>query len=336
MLRSRLFLAVLVGMLIIAVVAGCGSQPAAKEPAGQEKKGQTTAEEYPNRPIQLIVSYAAGGGTDVGARLLTPYLEKKLGQPVTVVNITGGGGWVGWTQLAHAKPDGYTIGYINIPNMIIGYLDPAMKRKENLESFAPIANHVLDYTVFAVRKDSRFKNIDELIDYAKEHPGELSATSTGVGSDEHISLLEIERKTGAKFQMVQTKGFAECLTQVLGGHVDVLLGNVGEVVGPARNGDIRVLAVMSEERSEYLPDVPTLKEKGIDVISFAARGIAAPAGVPQEIIDKLAEAIQEAIENPEHKKKMEELGLALKYMHGEEYQNFLKAQEQRIRDLMGW
>jgi tripartite-type tricarboxylate transporter receptor subunit TctC len=323
-------------MLIIAVAAGCGSQPAAKEPAGQEKKSETTGEQYPNRPIQLIVSYAAGGGTDVGARLLTPYLEKKLGQPVTVVNITGGGGWVGWTQLAHAKPDGYTIGYINIPNMIIGYLDPAMKRKENLESFAPIANHVLDYTVFAVRKDSKFKNIDELIAYAKEHPGELSATSTGVGSDEHISLLEIERKTGAKFQMVQTKGFAECLTQVLGGHVDVLLGNVGEVVGPARNGDIRVLAVMSEERSEYLPDVPTLKEKGIDVISFAARGIAAPAGVPQEVIDKVAEAIREAIENPEHKKKMEELGLALKYMHGEEYQNFLKAQEQRIKDLMGW
>ncbi|BCV25908.1 tripartite tricarboxylate transporter substrate binding protein [Gelria sp. Kuro-4] len=336
MRRTKLFLTVLVSVLIAALVAGCSSQPTAQEPAGQEKKGETTGEQYPNRPIQLIVSYAAGGGTDVGARLLTPYLEKKLGQPVTVVNVTGGGGWVGWTQLAQAKPDGYTIGYINIPNMIIGYLDPAMKRKDNLESFAPIANHVLDYTVFAVRKDSKFKDIDELMNYAKAHPGELSATSTGIGSDEHISLLELERKAGAKFQMVQTKGFAECLTQVLGGHVDVLLGNVGEVVGPARNGDIRVLAVLSEERSKYLPDVPTLKEKGIDVVSFAARGIAAPAGTPQEVIDKVAEAIQEALENPEHQKKMEELGLALKYMDGDEYQGFLKAQEQRIKDLMGW
>ncbi|MCG0278744.1 MAG: tripartite tricarboxylate transporter substrate binding protein [Thermanaeromonas sp.] len=305
---------------LILVSAGCGSK--------QEK--------YPTKPINVIVAYAAGGGTDVGARTLLPYVEKILGQQMIVVNKPGGGGWVGWSELAQAKPDGYTIGYINTPNLMTGYLDPNLKNPHNLSSFVPIANHVVDPGAIAVKKDSPFKDIKDIIEAAKKNPGKVSVTSTGVGSDDHLAAIAIERQTGAKFNVIHSKGFADNLTAVLGGHVDVLFGNVGEVYGPFKDGSIRVLAVMTEQRVEEFPDVPTLKELGINVVSHSARGLAAPKGTPKEIIDILAKAFKQGIENPEHVEKMKKLGLYVKYMGPEEYKRFLEEEERKVKELMGW
>jgi tripartite-type tricarboxylate transporter receptor subunit TctC len=236
------------------------------------------ASDFPSRPIDVIVAYEAGGGTDVGARILQPFVEEELGQSINIVNRPGGGGWVGWTELAQAEPDGYTIGFINTPNLMTGYLNPEFNREQSLESFAPIGNQVTDYGAIAINPDdSRFSTIEELIEYAKENG--LTATSTGVGSDDHFASLTLNDEFGTKFEAIHNSGAAESRAAVLGGNVDVLFANVGEVKPLHDDEELKVLAVMREtaERSPFLPDVPTLPEAGYDgVYSWSSRGWPAP------------------------------------------------------------
>ncbi|MDI3533976.1 MAG: putative tricarboxylic transport rane protein [Thermosediminibacterales bacterium] len=329
-------------MCLIALFAltGCSSKNAEtpKENSQQPSKEESKVE-FPTKPITVIVSYAAGGGTDTGARILMPYVEKELGVEMVIANKPGGGGWVGWTELLNAKPDGYTIGYINSPNIFSGYLNPAYKRDATIEDFALIANHVVDYGAIAVRADDkRFETIDDLIEYAKNH--EVTTTSTGVGSDDHIASLKLNDKLGTKFVAVHGKGAAYGKSGVLGGHIDAYFANVGEVTVPAKNGEVRVLAVMAPERSKFLPDVPTLEEKGYGkVYSWSARGLAAPKGVPEDRLNIIIDAFEKAINNSEQVEKMNKMGLDVKFMKGEEYYKFLKDDEAGIigvKDLLGW
>ena len=194
--------------------------------------------QYPERNLTLIVPYGAGGGTDITARLLAKDLEPVIGKPVTVENRGGGGGWVGWGALAGAKPDGYTMGYLNVPSMYAGYLDPQIGRKERLESFTPIINHVIDYNVWAVKADSPFKTVKDVIDAAKKQPDTITVTAYGAGSDDHIAILGIEAETGTKFIVIHSKSTAEAKTQALGGHIHVLGANISEV---ARGGEGRAV-----------------------------------------------------------------------------------------------
>src|SRR5262250_3482052 len=131
------------------------------------------AQEFPARGLLVIVPYSAGGGSDVSARLLARDLEPILGKPVTIENRAGGGGWIGWGSLAASKPDGYTLGYVNAPSMFAGYLDKSQggARKETLESFTPLMNHVIDYNLWAVKADSPFKNVKDVVEHAKKNPG---------------------------------------------------------------------------------------------------------------------------------------------------------------------
>jgi len=292
--------------------------------------------EFPEKDVTLIVAYGAGGGTDVTARLLAADLEKTLGQPVTVQNITGGGGWNGWGAIAAAKPDGYTIGYINIPNMYAGYLDPQVGRPETLDSFTPLMNHVTDYCIWAVKADSPFQSIEEVIAAAKADPEAVSITAHGFGNDDHLAILRMEATTGAKFNVVHNKSTADSKSQVLGGHVDVLGANVSEVASEAKSGEFRVLGVMSPERSKFLPDVPTFKEQGFDQVWSVSRGIAGPAGLPEDVQNALIEALEQTITSDAHKQKAEELSLAPEIVKGEDYKKFLKDTEQQIQSLMGW
>lgn len=310
-----------VGFAGATLLAGCGS---------------SSASSFPTRPITMIVSYEPGGGTDVGARTLQPYLEEELGTSLTIVNKPGAGGWVGWTELVNAKPDGYTIGFINTPNLQMGYLNPAFERDNSLADFAPIANQVTDYGAIAVRADDdRFETIEDLMEFAATN--RVTATSTGVGSDDHLSSLALNDQHGTKFEPIHNKGSADSKSAVLGGHVDVMFANVGEIKPVADEGSVRVLAVSKddEERSEFLPDVPTLKEAGYPgVASWSSRGIAAPAGVEPKVLEVLTKAVSAAIQNPEHEKEMSRLGLAVEFYKGKEYLNeILEPDEQLAREL---
>jgi tripartite-type tricarboxylate transporter receptor subunit TctC len=292
--------------------------------------------QYPERNITLIVPYGAGGGTDVTARMLARDLEAELGKPVTVENRAGGGGWVGWGALAQAKPDGYTIGYLNVPSIYAGYLDRQYKRTETLESFTPLMNHVLDYNVWAVKADSPFKSIKDVIEAAKKAPEVITVSAFGAGSDDHLAALSIQAETGAKLIVVHHKSTAEAKTAALGGHIHVLGANISEVAAEAKAETIRVLGVMAPERSRFLPNVATFKEQGFNQIWSVSRGIAAPAGLPDDVRAKLTTALEKTLASKEHQAKAEQLSLEPRVIKGDDYKKFLKDNETSTKKLMDW
>jgi tripartite-type tricarboxylate transporter receptor subunit TctC len=292
--------------------------------------------QYPERGLTLIVPYGAGGGTDVTARLLAKDLEAALGKPVTVENRAGGGGWVGWGALAAAAPDGYLLGYLNVPSMYAGYLDRQYNRKETLESFTPLMNHVVDYNVWAVKADSPFKNVKDVIEAAKKQPDTISISAYGAGSDDHLAILAMQTETGTKFAIPHHRSTADAKTLALGGHLNVLGANISEVAEDVKAGQLRLLGVMSPERSRFAPDAPTFKEQGYNQVWSVTRGIAAPAGLPKNVEATLTAALEKTLNSREHQQKAEALSLEPKVIKGEDYKKFLKENEQSTKKLMGW
>lgn len=297
------------------------------------------AADYPERPVSVIIAYGAGGNTDVGARILFPKVEQALGATLNIINRPGGGGWVGWTQMLNAKSDGYTLGYLNTPNLTTGYLDPHYKRKATLDDFDLIANHVTDYGVISINKDeTRFSNIQELVEFAKSNT--LTASTTGANGDDHIAMLKMNQKFATQFVPVHTTGTAEQRAALQGGHVDVSFSNVGDTNLAHKGGDLKIIAVMAPERSSFIPDVPTLAESGFPgVVSWSARGIAAPKGLSQEQLTSLREAFIAGLNDPEHLAKMKEMGLQVDIRTGDDYRAMLLEEENGIRELselLGW
>lgn len=294
------------------------------------------AAQFPERNVTLIVPYGAGGGTDITARLLARDLEVVLGKPVTVENRAGGGGWVGWGGLAAARPDGYTLGYLNVPSMYAGYLDKAIGRKETLESFTPLMNHVLDYNVWAVKADSPYKTVRDVVEAAKKQPGVVTVTAYGAGSDDHLAILSMEQENGIKLSVVHSRSTAEAKTQALGGHIHVLGANISEVAEEARSGQLRILGVMSPQRSKFLPTSPTFTEQGFKQVWSVSRGIAAPAGLDKAAEARLIAALEQVLQSAEHRAKAEGLSLQPEVIKGAAYMKFLKDNEVSTKALMGW
>ena len=292
--------------------------------------------QYPERNVTLIVPYGAGGGTDITARLLAKDLEAVLGKPVTVENRAGGGGWVGWGGLAAAAPDGYVLGYLNVPSMYAGYLDKSIGRKETLESFTPLMNHVLDYNVWAVKADSPFKSVRDVVEAARKQPGVITVTAYGAGSDDHLAILAMEAESSIKLSVVHSRSTAEAKTQALGGHIHVLGANISEVAEEARSGTLRILGVMSPERSKFLPKDPTFTEQGFRQVWSVSRGIAAPTALDKAAEARLVEALEKVLLSPEHRKKAEDLSLQPEVIKGAAYVKFLKDNEISTKKLMGW
>lgn len=344
-LKGSALLVVLL-MLVSIIAVGC-SQKAdtpkntveTNSQAAADKSKEVKSDGFPNKPINVIVSYGAGGGTDTGARVLLPYVEKELGVPLNVINKPGGNGWVGWGELVNSKPDGYTIGYINTPALTAGYLNPKSNRKETIEDFALIANHVTDYCVIAVKKDEdRFQNIEELVEYAKKN--ELTGASSGAATDDHLVMLKFNDVTGAKIVPVHMNGGKETLAAIMGGHVDVYFGNVGEITNAHKGGDVKVLAVTAPERVEFLPDVPTLDEVGYKgIYNASARGLAAPKDIDPVVLKKITDAFVKAMANEEHIKKMKDFGLKVDVVAGQKYKDRILDEIKDIKKFtkqLGW
>ncbi len=291
---------------------------------------------YPTKPVSLMVGYPAGGSTDIGARIVAALAEKDLGQPIIVLNKGGAGGQIGWTELARQKPDGYYIGFLNLPALNTVILDPDRKSTFTLDSFTPIINQVLDPGVMYVKSDSPFKTLKDLVNEAKKRPGEIRAGTTGILGDDHRAILMLEDAAKVKFRIVHFDGDAPQLTALLGGQIDVSFLNVGGITPRVKSGDIRALAVMDQERSKFYPDVPCTTELGFPtVISSSTRGIAGPKGLPDAIVRKLQGSLKKAMENPEHQDKMDKAGLAIKIMVGDEYSKYMMGLHQKIKALMG-
>jgi tripartite-type tricarboxylate transporter receptor subunit TctC len=296
------------------------------------------AQAFPTKPIQLMVAFPPGGSTDVGARIVAGIAEKILGQSIVVVNKGGAGGQVGWTDLSRQKPDGYNIGFLNLPAVNTTILDPERKAIFKQDSFIPVINQVLDPGVIWVKADSPFMTLKDLVDAAKKTPNKLSAATTGILSDDHLAILMVEEASpGSTFRLVHLDGSAQQITSILGGHIDVAFDNVGSIFKRVQSGEIRALAVLDTQRSKFLPDVPTTPELGMpNVISSSTRGIGAPRGTPPAVIKQLQDVFKKAMEDPEHVKKLQDSGLGLRIMVGEEYAAYYRETHEKAAKYTEW
>lgn len=285
--------------------------------------GDASAESYPGKPIELLVGYDAGGPTDTGARLIAEELEKKLDGTITVVNKPAANSQVAYTELTQAEPDGYTMAATTFPSAIITVIDDSRGAEYDRDSFAPVALQVIDPTAVAVAPDSPYDTPEDLVEAAKESPGEIQATTTGVASNEHFALASLQEEAGAEIAPVHfADGSTAATTAFLGGNVDVLLTNVSDLQPLVDAGKVKVIGVMEEERSTFLPDVPTFVEAGYDVTISSSRGFSFPADTPEDVVDEVSTAIGEIMEDPEFEQKMTDVGLAPTYMDAEEYDQY--------------
>jgi tripartite-type tricarboxylate transporter receptor subunit TctC len=290
------------------------------------------AQDYPAKPVTLMVAWPPGGGTDVGARIAASIAERELGKPIVILNKPGAGGQIGFMELARQKPDGYYIGFINLPSLNTIILDPDRKAAFDLDSFTPLINQVLDLGVIYARPDGPYKTLKDVMDEARKRPGELRAATTGILSDDHMAILMLEEAAKVKFRIVHFDGDPPLIAALLGGQIDIGFMNVSGLVPRVKSGQLRALVVMDKERSKFHPDLPTAVELGYPtVISSSARGIAGPKGIPEQISKKLQAVFKKAMEDPEHVEKMEKVGLAVKIMMGEEYGRYLMTLHERMK-----
>jgi tripartite-type tricarboxylate transporter receptor subunit TctC len=274
---------------------------------------------YPTGPINIIVAYSAGGGTDVMARTMTPYLEEYLGGDVTVTveNRPGAGGEIGFTAVATAEPDGYTIGMLNSP----AFLTPMIQRSPeyDLDSFQLIANVVTDAASIVVRADSEFETLDDFIAYARENPHALTVGNSAMGGALHTSLLRFLAMEDIEVTHVPFRGAAPDRTALLGGHTAASVMGLGEAGEYHAEGSLRILGTMAPERWSVVDDVPTFQELGYDIVSASDRGIAAPAGISETVLSRLAEAVENTVNDPRFREEAENQLLPLNYMGPDEY-----------------
>ncbi len=277
----------------------------------------------PDRAVTMIVAFAPGGGTDVAARTLARFMERDLGQPVAVLNRAGAGGEVGWSELARARPDGLTIGFVNTPNLVTIPIE--RQARYRLEDFAPIANVVDDPGGFWVLPDSPWRNLADLAAAARAAPGAISYGTTGVGSDDHLATLLFERIAGVKLLHAPFNGSAPVRTALMSRTIQLAAMNMGEGVGDLRNGLIRPLGQMAAARWAGTPDVPTFREQGMDVVDGSLRGLAAPAGTPPAVLARLAGAVQKAMADPEFLQAAQQQQLPLRFLGPDEHRSVLLA-----------
>ncbi len=295
---------------------------------------------YPEQPIKMVVAYASGGGTDIIARLMAQYMQKHMGNnaSIVVMNRPGAGGAIGFTEVVTAKPDGYTIGFINTPNV----LTIPIERKVSFHwsNYDLLGNIVDDPGNFSVHADTPIKNLGELAAYAKANPGAVTYGTTGIGSDDHLAALMFERAAGVKLTHVPFKGAAEVHNAIASKQIFMAALNIGEALQYQKGGTpLRHLGQMSEKRSNLAANVPTFKEQGFKVIMASLRGIAAPKGLPPAVREQLVNAVQKAAADPEFQAKASNYFAPLRYLAPAAYAAELKDDEaefQQLWQVMPW
>lgn len=297
------------------------------------------AQDFPDRPISMMVSYGAGGATDFQARIVTMMAggEEFLGQPMVIINKPGAGGRVGWNWFAsEAEADGYTMAAYNIPHFIAQSIEGGVKY--SADSFEPIANWGADPAVVIVGADSPYNTIEELIGYAKENPGRVTVSGAGLYVGHHIAALQIQKATDTKLAYIPTKGGgAAAMKAVIGGDVVAGINNLSDAYRAREAGNVKILAVADVQRSEeFLPDVPTMMEAGyeVDNASVNFRGVMVPKGTDPEIIATLAEKVPAMFASGRVSKQMSAGGSPMNIMTREEVQAMWTARKETLTELL--
>jgi tripartite-type tricarboxylate transporter receptor subunit TctC len=290
------------------------------------------AAEYPEKPITFIVGQSVGGGTDVFSRLLVDYMEKYLGEgtTITVLNKPGASGELGFTELAQAEPDGYTLGILNIPNIVTQVVTKDTAAF-SLDDFTYLGKVYAGQASIVVPLNSQFETLADFVAYAKENPGVVTIAIGGLGADDHLLALQFMKLIDAEFTLVPMGDGARARNAVMGGHVTA--GSMGLVDGYRFRDKLRALGVMWPDRLSFAPDVPTFKEQGYDISGGATRIVAAPANLPPEINDELAKAVEQAANDPEFLAEAEKLSSFVDYAGPEDAEAFIREQERILSEL---
>lgn len=312
-----------------AAVAGAPTQalaPAAKQVDFPSK----------GRPITVIVTAAAGGSLDVTTRIVTSVMEKELGAPIQIVNKSGANSQIGMTEGAAARPDGYTLVLTPMSPAVTTYLDPDRKAIYTRKSFEPLGTWVSHSVVMAVKTDSPFKSVKDVIDAAKAKPGEIKVGDSGSMGGPHFGSLGLQRATDTKFAIVHFESSGPALNAVLGEHIDVDMLMQGEALPQVKSENIRVLGIFSKQEVGFLPGVKTMESMGYGkVYDYASViGMSAPAGTPKEVIAILSAALKTATDTPDVKAKLTDLGYTVNYMDPQQYSTFWASQEEILKPLV--
>ena len=331
MKKNRLLAAAL--CLAVALTAGCSQDKkqetdtaaAAVSSAAGEEKGS-----YPVPKLTFLCPSDAGGAMDNNTRFLAPYLEKHLGASVDVINMGGSACWVGWKHLTESPTDGSMISYANFPNMLTGYLDPAASIGMDRTNFEFLALYTSDDNIIMAKKDeTRFKDAKEFFEYAKNNI--VTIGTAGARTDDAVAVAMLEKELGFEFQHVHYQNSAEGFAAVMGGHIDVLMGNVSEAVN--KGEEIMPVVVLSQERSEYLPDVQCTYENDIKVAASSSRGVIAAKGLDPAAKEALLKALKATMEDPDQLAEAKKQGIAVTPIYGDDFEQWMEQQEESIKGI---
>jgi tripartite-type tricarboxylate transporter receptor subunit TctC len=291
--------------------------------------------DFPDHTIRLIVAYSAGGSSDTLARTMAQYWEKELGVNIYVENLPGAGAEIGFTALARANPDGYTVGIINLP--ALNLLNAARETAYHpVDSYDAIGVHVQDPNVMAARiDDERFQDFNDVVEFAKEHPGELIVGADGPLSDDQLGLYKVLLEEDIVVTYIPYDGGAPAKQALLSGEIDIVVENAFDVI--RHEEAVNSLVTLWDERYHMIPDVPTYKElRGVELVGSSTRGIAAPAGIPEDRLQILRETWEAAVNNPEHIEDCIKRGITLidPVKVGEEFKEVMISTQEDVDSLL--
>lgn len=301
-----------------ALFAGCGQK-------------ETKAEvKYPEKPINMIIAFTAGGSSDVQARIVDKYWKEQFGHNLVFQYKVGAGGQVGFTEIAKSKPDGYTVGGINVPHLVLQALSPQATFSK--DDFIYLAQVVNDPQVIAVRKESEIKTLKQLLDTAKAKDGKMTMGIVGTFTGHHVAALKFMDITNTKYSLVPFQGAADQNIALLGGHVDVMIGNLNDIMRDLNK--FTILGLAAEKRHPYIKDVPTFKEQNLNFVTDIRRAFAVPKGTDPAVVKKLRDGFNKICNNPEYIKDMEKIGQPSEYMSGEDFTKYVNDYHNEAKALL--
>ena len=294
-----------------------------------------SAQTFPERPIQLIVGFPPGGGVDIVARQLAETLSDSLGQRVVVENRAGAAGNIAMEYVARAKPDGYTLLMGNLGMLTA---NPVLYPKLSFDAskdFAPVARVVVTPLLAAVPINLPAQNVQQLIAMAKAKPNEMSFGSGGNGNINHLAGELLKLQTGTQIKHVPYKGSAQALTDLMGGHIQLVIDGFNVVQPSVASGKARAIAITSDTRSPAMPHVPTMKEAGLgDLVVYGWQGVLAPASTPSAIIEKLTQEVAKALANPALKARLSGQGTEPSYLNPAQFRSYITGEQARWANVI--
>ena len=286
--------------------------------------GIANSADYPTKPIKVIISFGPGGGVDTTARSIAGEMEKYLKVPVVCENRPGGSGVIALEWLSRQKPDGYTIGMLP-SSVVVGQFTGVLGLKV-LDSFELISLLNTSDNAMAALKEAPYNNIKELADYARKNPGKIRISNNGTGSIWHLCAAGLEQVTGAEFTHVPFKDGKEAVVAMIGGHVEVSSSGIGEVGEFVNAGKAKILGLPSLERYPTLPDVPTFREQGYDLVMGGFGGMVAPKGIPKEILKNLEDACAQGVKSENFQTIQKGFGNKVYYLNSADFTRFVEVQ----------